>query len=79
MSGSFDSFGGSGSRQTVVIVELPEGREFVWPSPTAGMVEWRAEERVTYRGSRWRVASRVDASETLTFELLPEAGVMQAS
>ena len=79
ITGSSDSFGRNGSTQTVVVVELPAGREFVWPSPTAAMVEWQAEERVTYRGIRWRVASRVNGSEALTFELVPEAGVVQDS
>jgi hypothetical protein len=64
---------GNGSKQTVVVVELPGGREFVWPSPRAGMVSWQIGERVTYMGSRWRVVSRTNGSSSaLTLQLAPE-------
>ena len=63
----------NGSKQTVVVVELPGGREFAWPSPRADMVSWQIGERVTYMGSRWRVLSRTNGlSDALTLQLAPE-------
>ena len=63
----------SGSEQTVVVVELPGRREFVWPSPRAEMVSWQIGECVSYMGSRWRVVSRANgSSEVLTLRLVPE-------
>jgi hypothetical protein len=73
MAGSSGSSGENGSKQTVVVVELPGGREFVWPSPRADMVSWQIGERVTYMGSRWRVVSRTNGSaDALTLQLAPE-------
>ena len=64
---------GSGSEQTVVVVELPGRREFVWPSPRADMVSWQTGECVSYMGSRWRVVSRANgSSDVLTLRLAPE-------
>jgi hypothetical protein len=72
MTGSSGSSEGNGSKQTVVIVELPGGRDFVWPSPRADMVSWQTGERVTYMGSRWRVVSRTNgSSDVLTLQLAP--------
>ena len=63
----------NGSKQTVVVVELPGRREFAWPSPRADMVSWQIGERVTYMGSRWRVLSRTNGlSDALTLQLAPE-------
>jgi hypothetical protein len=73
MAGSSGSSGENGSKQTVVVVELPGGREFVWPSPRADMASWQIGERVTYMGSRWRVVSRTNGSaDALTLQLAPE-------
>jgi hypothetical protein len=72
VAGASDTSKGNGVRQTVVVVELPEGREFVWPSSVASMVSWQIGERVTYRGSRWQVVSRANGSDVLTLELAPE-------
>jgi hypothetical protein len=73
MAGSPGSSEGNGSKQTVVVVELPGGREFVWPSPRADMVGWQIGERVAYMGSRWRVVSRTNgSSDALTLQLAPE-------
>lgn len=64
---------GSGSQQTVVVIEKPGGREFVWPTPRADMASWQIGERVAYMGSRWRVASRTNgSSDVLTIVLVPE-------
>jgi hypothetical protein len=72
MTGSSGSSEGNGSKQTVVIVELPGGREFVWPSQGADIVRWQIGERVTYMGSRWRVVSRTNgSSDVLTLQLAP--------
>jgi hypothetical protein len=73
MTGISGSSTGSGSEQTVVVVEVPGGREFVWPSPRADMVSWQVGERVSYMGSRWRVVSRTNGpSDVLTLKLAPE-------
>jgi hypothetical protein len=58
-------------KQTVVVVELPEGREYVWPPAISAMVSWQIGERVTYRGSRWRVVSSTNGSDVLTVKLTP--------
>lgn len=61
------------SEQTVVVLQLPDRREFVWPSPRADMVSWRIGECVSYMGSRWRVVSRENgSSDVLTLRLAPE-------
>ena len=61
------------SEQTVVVVEVPGGREFVWPSPRADMVSWEVGDRVTYLGSQWRVVSRTNgSSNVLTLKLAPD-------
>jgi hypothetical protein len=74
MTGSAGSSEGTASEQTVVVLELPGGREFVWPSPRSDMVSWQAGERVTYMGSRWRVVSRTNgSSDAVTLQLAPEA------
>ena len=73
MTGSSGSSEGNGSKQTVVIVELPGGRDFVWPSPRADMVSWQIGECVSYMGSRWRVVSRANgSSDVLKLQLAPE-------
>ena len=73
MTGMFGSSGENGSEQTVVVVELPGGSEFVWPSARADMVSWQIGERVTYMGSRWRVVSRTNGlPDALTLQLAPE-------
>jgi hypothetical protein len=72
MAGSSGSFSGNGTKQTVVVVELPEGRDYVWPPAISAMVSWQIGERVTYRGSRWRVVSRANGSDVLTLELVPD-------
>jgi hypothetical protein len=74
MAGSSGSSEGNASKQTIVVVELPGGRDFVWPSPRADMVRWQMGERVTYMGSRWRVVSRTNGlADTLTLRLAPES------
>lgn len=73
MTGTYGSFAGNGAEQTVVVVEVPGGREFVWPSPRLDMVGWQIGERVSYMGSRWRVVSRTNgSSDVLTLRLVPE-------
>lgn len=73
MTGTSGFSAGNGSEQTVVVVEVPGGREFVWPSPRADMVSWQIGERVSYMGSRWLVVSRTNgSSEVLTLKLAPE-------
>jgi hypothetical protein len=74
MTGTLDTSEANLARQTVVVIELPEGREYVWPSPTGSMAGWQTAEQVTYRGRRWTVVSRANGSDVLTFELVPEAG-----
>ena len=67
------TFAGNGAEQTVVVLELPDRREFVWPSPKAHMVSWQIGESVSYRGSRWRVMSRAEgSSDVLTLRLGPD-------
>ena len=78
MAVSFDTSEGDEARQTVVVVELPKGREFVWPSSIASMVGWQIGERVTYRGSRWTVVSRANGSDVVTVELAPEDPEVEA-
>ena len=74
MTGSSGSSAGNGSTQTVVVVELPGGREFVWPSPRSDMVSWQIGERVTYMGTRWRVVSRTNgSSDVVTLQLAAES------
>jgi hypothetical protein len=73
MTGSSGTSGENASKQTVVVVKLPGGREFVWPSPGADMVSWQIGERVAYRGTRWRVVSRTSgSSDVLTLQLAAE-------
>ena len=73
MTGTNGFSAGNGSEQTVVVVEVPGGREFVWPSARADMVSWQIGERVSYMGSRWRVVSRTNgSSDVLTLRLAPE-------
>lgn len=74
MVSSTDCSEENGSKQTVVVVQLPGEREFVWPSPRADMVSWQIGESVMYMGSRWRVVSRTNgASNALTLTLVPSA------
>ena len=74
MASSAGSSGENGSKQTVVVVQLPgEEREFVWPSPRADMVSWHIGERVSYMGSRWQVVSRKNgSSDVITLHLAPD-------
>lgn len=73
MTGTSGFSAGNGSEQTVVVIEVPGGREFVWPSPRADMVSWQIGERVSYMGSRWLVVSRTNGpSKVLTLKLAPE-------
>ena len=73
MASSAGSSEENGSKQTVVVVQLPDEREFVWPSPRADMVSWQVGESVSYLGSRWRVVSRTNgSSDALTLQLAPE-------
>ena len=73
MTSISDSSAENASQQTVVVVEVPGGREFVWPSPRADMVSWEIGERVTYLGSQWRVVSRTNgSSDVLTLKLAPD-------
>ena len=63
----------NGSEQTVVVLELPGRREFVWPSSRSNMLSWQIGESVSYMGSRWRVLSRANgSSDVLTLRLAPE-------
>ena len=63
----------NGFQRTVVVVQLPGEREFVWPSPRADMVSWQIGESVMYMGSRWRVVSRRNgSSDVLTLQLAPD-------
>jgi hypothetical protein len=79
MTGSTGSSSGNGTKQTVVVVELPTGREFVWPPSVASMVSWQIGERVTYRGERWKVVSRANGSDVLTLELAPDESDLLAA
>ena len=73
MASSIGSSEEDGSKQTVVVVELPGEREFVWPSPRADMVSWQIGESVMYMGSRWQVVSRRNgSSDMLTLQLAPD-------
>lgn len=73
MPGISGASAGNGSEQTVVVLELPGRREFVWPSPRADIVSWQIGECVSYMGSRWRVVSRANGSSgVLTLRLVPE-------
>jgi hypothetical protein len=73
MASSIGSSEENGSKQTVVVVELPGEREFVWPSPRADMVSWQIGESVMYMGSRWQVVSRKNgSSDMLTLQLAPD-------
>jgi hypothetical protein len=73
MTGTYGSSAGKGAERTVIVVEVPGGREFVWPSPRLDMVSWQIGERVSYMGSRWRVVSRTNgSSDVLTLRLVPE-------
>ena len=73
MTSISDSSAENASEQTVVVVEVPGGREFVWPSPRADMVSWEIGERVTYLGSQWRVVSRTNgSSDVVTLKLAPD-------
>jgi hypothetical protein len=73
MASSAGSSGENGSKQTVVVVQLPGEREFVWPSPRADMVSWHIGERVSYMGSRWQVVSRKNgSSDVITLHLAPD-------
>jgi hypothetical protein len=71
LTGSSGSVGKE-AKQTVVVVELPEGREYVWPPAISAMVSWKAGERVRYRGARWRVVSCTNGSDVLTVTLTPD-------
>ena len=72
MTGTSVTSAGNGE-QTVVVVELPGRREFVWPSPRDDMVSWQIGECVSYMGSRWRVVSRANgSSDVLKLQLAPE-------
>jgi hypothetical protein len=63
----------NGAEQTVVVVEVPGGREYVWPSPRADMFSWQTGDRVSYMGSRWQVVSRTNgSSDVLTLKLAAE-------
>ena len=78
MTGTLDTSEAKHARQTIVVIELPVGREYVWPSSTASMAGWQTGEQVTYRGRRWTVVSRANGSDMVTFELVPEAGVQRS-
>jgi hypothetical protein len=79
MAGSSGSYGKNGSEQTVVVVELPDRREFVWPSPRVDMLGWQIGDRVTYLGTRWQVVSRRNgSSDVLTFQLAADEAELAA-
>ena len=61
--------GERGRRKSVVVVELPGGREFLWLSPAAPMTRWQVGDAVVFRNAHWVVTRRVDGSETLNLTL----------
>ena len=75
MTGTSGSSAATGFEQTVVVVERPGRREFVWPSPGADMFSWQTGDCVSYMGSRWRVLSRANgSSDALMLRLAPDEG-----
>jgi hypothetical protein len=63
------AMGDTGRPKSVVVVELPGGREFIWLSPNAPMTAWQVGDAVVFRNRRWLVTRRVDESETLNLTL----------
>jgi hypothetical protein len=63
------AMGDMGRPKSVVVVELPAGRELLWLSPNAAMAAWQVGDAVVFRNKRWLVTRRADESETLHLTL----------
>lgn len=60
---------GNGRGGTRITLSDDGRRELVWISRDSGTIEWRVDEVVSFRNSRWRVVERAEddsGSVTLT-------------
>lgn len=54
---------------SVVVIETPEGREFLWLSTGSPIAGWQIGDDVRYRNGSWHVVGRTDDGRSLTLTL----------
>jgi hypothetical protein len=57
--------------KSVVVLELPHGRELLWLGPDSAIAGWQVDDEVSFRRTRWRVTSRVTEPDSLRLRLRP--------
>jgi hypothetical protein len=61
------------SLKSIVAVNFPGGREFMWVAPDSPIACWQVGEAVVFKNSRWRVLGRVEQADSLNLTLgLPD-------
>jgi hypothetical protein len=58
-----------GYAKSVVVVNFPDGREFVWLAPDSPLACGQVGEVVVYRDRQWRVLGREEHTDSLTLTL----------
>ena len=58
-----------GRQKSVVVVNFPWGREFVWLSSDSPVSRTQAGEIVVFRDREWRVLRREERDDSLTLTL----------
>jgi hypothetical protein len=54
---------------SVVVIETPGGREFLWLSAGSPIAGWQIGDDVSYRNGSWRVVERADDGRSTTLTL----------
>ena len=55
--------------QSVVTIQYPEGREFLWLTSDSPVLNWQIGEAVVFKNSPWVVLGRTEQAESLSLTL----------
>ena len=59
----------SGESQSVVTINSPEGRVFLWPGASSPVMSWQVGDAVDFRNGSWIVLDRSQEGESLSMTL----------
>jgi hypothetical protein len=59
----------TGDSQSVVTINSPEGRVFLWLGPGSPVMSWQVGDAVDFRNSAWVVKDRTEEGESLSLTL----------
>jgi hypothetical protein len=59
----------AGESQSVVIINSPEGRHFLWLGAESPVMSWRIGDAVDFKNSSWVVLDRSEEGESLSLTL----------